>query len=127
MTTRLFLVVLSALLLAPLAPSASATTYGVCIEGQPPCYGDGLVCVVKGTSVLACVPDPCATANCWRADVPTVQCTEGLETYGVLAECSVDGATVGGPVGCRTCVVTRITLTCTEGTEGIGCSSDLLA
>lgn len=53
-------------------------TYGVCIEGNSPCSGGKLVCVTKGTSALACVPDPCYTTACFAFSPPKVgYCTEG--------------------------------------------------
>lgn len=126
---RVRTLVLSLLLVATLAPAASASIpYGVCTEGNAPCESGMLACAYKGTHDLACAPDPCATANCFNADAaaPTVQCSEGLLTNGVLAECQVGSLVVGGPVTCGACVLSRVSLVCTEGTEGVACASNAL-
>ncbi|GEM_PF-6987623 len=130
MRTPLLLLAAASLLLATTAlapPAAAFTSYGYCIEGHSPCPSGMLVCVTKGDRALACAPDPCATANCFNAALSSVQCTEGLESYGVYAACEVGGRTLGGPVGCGACILTHVTVTCTEGTEGVGCAPGLLA
>ncbi|MEA3199157.1 MAG: hypothetical protein QOE90_585 [Thermoplasmata archaeon] len=67
MTTRTLALILLVLAAFTLAPAASASIpYGVCTEGHAPCYSGMLACVDKGTHVIVCVPDPCATANCFN-------------------------------------------------------------
>jgi hypothetical protein len=115
--------------LAAFAPAVSASLpYGVCVEGHAPCYGGMLVCAYKDSHDLVCVPDPCATANCFNGDasLPAAQCSEGLLTNGVVAACTVGSTTLGGPVTCGACLLSRFTEVCAEGTEGVGCAGNLL-
>jgi hypothetical protein len=71
------LLLTAGILLALAVPTADATTcdptrgcsvskYGYCVEGNAPCPGGFLVCATIAGQPVACVWDPCATANCWN-------------------------------------------------------------
>jgi hypothetical protein len=48
----------------------SVSKYGYCVEGNDPCPGYFLACATLAGKPVACVPDPCADANCFNAALP---------------------------------------------------------
>lgn len=110
----------------PACPHTSCFSTGqkqiVCIEGSSCGESGMLVCV--NTQPKPCVPDPCATANCFNANSAPehAQCTALVGSGAAAAGCVVNGKNVGPIATCQYCMVLFYEA-CTVGTEGTSCWS----
>ncbi|GEM_PF-2949739 len=53
--------------------STPAHKLGYCTEGKSPCYLGRLACVTDNGAAVVCIPDPCATTQCFAASSPACQ------------------------------------------------------